>query len=247
MSTDFPLDELFLLFARVKGMMLTEGAATRAVELLARAAKETIPAVLGVGITVAEDGGLRSTGSTDSVVSKLDTLQYNIGEGPCLTAVSTARTIRIDDITAEDRWPQWASAASEFPVRSTLSMPLIYAGRTIGAIKVYSPDIRGLSQETESSLARFAVPAAALLATAQIPEAPARVSAALKEGLKRRDTIGFAKGILMERHRIGPDAALAEMLETCRQQRLTLHRTAEEIITDAQKTGTGGIRDDHGL
>ncbi|MBE0011097.1 ANTAR domain-containing protein [Arthrobacter sp. AET 35A] len=227
-------------------MLPTGGTATQAVESLAHAAKDDIPGVLGVGITVTnQDGSQSSTGATDSIVRKLDDLQYSIGEGPCLTAVTTARTIRIDDITTEDRWPRWTEAASHFPVRSTLSVPLIHAGRTIGAMKAYSPDLRGLTQETESSLRRFVVPAAALLATAQIPEAPARLSADLRDALGRRDSIGMAKGILMERHGIGPEDALAKMLNTCREQRITLHQTAEDTITGTGNTGTEGIRGHH--
>lgn len=248
MSADFPLDELSTLFARARGMLLADGTATEAVKLLAQAAKDNTPGVLGVGVTLTRpDGRHSSTGATDSIVRKLDDLQYGIGEGPCLTAVTTGRTVRIDDLTTEDRWPRWTEAASQFPVRSTLSVPLIHAGRTIGAMKAYSPDLRGLTHETESSLRRFVVPAAALLATARTPEAPARLSAELRDALGRRDSIGMAKGILMERHGIGAEDALARMLDTCRTQRVTLRQTAESIISGTGNAGTENIRDDHGF
>ncbi|MHA7180255.1 hypothetical protein ACX80J_09080 [Arthrobacter sp. MDB2-24] len=45
------MEELTFVFARLKGLLLTEGKAGRAVEDLAEAVKKSIPGSLGAGVT----------------------------------------------------------------------------------------------------------------------------------------------------------------------------------------------------
>jgi hypothetical protein len=101
MSSQLPLDELSLVFARLKGLLLTEEKVDRAVQLLAEAARDAIPGTSGAGVSLLNDQGRRtSQGATDAIVEQADVAQYELGEGPCLTAWASDETGRDSPSTA---------------------------------------------------------------------------------------------------------------------------------------------------
>lgn len=198
MATELPLSELSIIFARVKSMLLTEGTVTAAIDLLAEAAKTTIPAAIGAGVTVITDsGGKDSAGSTDHVVREADDLQYATGQGPCLSAWAARKPMRIDDVDTDPRWLRWSEAVSALPIRSVVSVPMVHEDRAVGALKVYSARSQAFTGETERLLTLFAGPAATLLAHVQTESLPAQLSQTLQDSLASRDAINIGRGILM--------------------------------------------------
>jgi putative methionine-R-sulfoxide reductase with GAF domain len=69
-------------------------------------------------------------------------LQYELDEGPCLTAWRQREVVRVDDVTKETRWPAWTAAVTAFGIglQSTLSVPLVVQDESLGAMKVYARD-----------------------------------------------------------------------------------------------------------
>lgn len=83
---DPPGGELPAVFARMSGLLLTEWVAGPAVARIAQVAKETIPGAEGAGATLIDAQARKtSTASTDALVEEADRLQYELGEGPCLS------------------------------------------------------------------------------------------------------------------------------------------------------------------
>lgn len=232
METELPLDELSLVFARVRGMLLTEETVQHAVELLAQAAKTTVPGAIGAGVTViSEAGDQESTGSTDRVVREADDLQYVTGEGPCLSAWASGKIVHLEDVQSDLRWPRWSAAVVGLPVQSVVSVPLRHHDRAVGALKVYSAASKTFTDETERLLTLFAGPAAALLAHVQTKELPVQLSETMRQAIESRDTINIGKGVLMAQHGLDADAATTHLIQLARDERLTVLATAERIIT----------------
>ena len=77
-----------------------------------RRVAETGRAVLidcdSASVTIIERGRPVTVGSTNETAQTLDDAQYSAGDGPCLTAATEGRTIRIDDIDNDERWPRFA-------------------------------------------------------------------------------------------------------------------------------------------
>lgn len=235
MATELPLDELSLVFARVNGMLLSEETVQHAVELLAQAAKNTVPGAIGAGVTVISAAGSKeSAGSTDRVVREADDLQYATGEGPCLSAWASRKNVTVEDVQADPRWPAWAAAVVGLPVRAVMSTPLLHHDNALGALKVYSAASHTFTAETERLLTMFAGPAAALLAHVQTKDLPVQLSESIQTAMGSRDTINIGKGVLMSRHGIGKDEATMQMLEIARAERTTLLEAAEIIIASRQ-------------
>lgn len=232
MATELPLDELSLVFARVKGMLLSEETVEHAVELLAQAAKSTIPAAIGAGVTTISSAGRReSAGSTDRVVREADDLQYETGEGPCLSAWASQKAVHVRDVQSDARWPQWSAAVVGLPVQAVVSAPLLHGDRAVGALKVYSATSHAFTEETTRLLTLFAGPAAALLAHVQTKELPVQLSESLQQAMRRRDTISIGKGVLMAHHGVDVESATAHLVRLARTENCTLLEAAERIIT----------------
>jgi hypothetical protein len=79
--------------------------------------------------------------STDSVATRIDELQFTIGEGPCLDAFLTCEPHMVPDLldrSASARWPAFASAVvEELEVRSVFAFPLTAGDAAVGSLELY--------------------------------------------------------------------------------------------------------------
>ena len=70
-------------------------------------ATEAIPGAVGAGVTLVDDrGGKTTSGASDPVVEKADSMQYELDEGPCLSAWAQRALVRVDEIGSDGRWPR---------------------------------------------------------------------------------------------------------------------------------------------
>jgi GAF domain-containing protein len=236
MDADLPLaDELAALTARIADLLLTHDTVEQAVQALAQALVEAIPGIAGAGISLMDARGRRtSTASTDPVVLDADQLQYDLGQGPCLTAWAQQATITVEDTGTETRWPAWTRAIAHLPLRSVISSPLSTPDGAIGAMKVYSPSPGGFDSRAVRVIELLTRPAALMLANAQARKSAQRLSDGLIRALGDRDAVRTATGILMERSRLSRDQALAALITTSRKRHEPLQKLSREIVAGAR-------------
>jgi GAF domain-containing protein len=233
--------ELPEIFARVAGLLLTEPVVDRAVANIAQAAHETLTGSVGAGGTLIDlQGRPTSTASTNSLVEEADRLQYDLGEGPCLSAWASGRAVRVDDLRQEDRWPEWSAASARLGLMSCISVPMLVPDVTgasepepIGALKVYADQPHAFDEHSEQILSLLAGPAALFLSNLQARERAAHVSEVLKDALHSRSLIDMAKGVLMERLRVSERGALQVMITRSRAEETLLIAVARDIIEPA--------------
>lgn len=227
-------------FAQLQGRLLTQDKVEPAIAFLAEAVKEATPGTIGAGITLIDlDGTAISTGTTDSIALELDSAQYRCGEGPCLTAWATSKVIRIDDLLTDTRWPLWRESVAELPVRSSLSVPLVYGDRTIGAIKVYSFAPNAFSPSTEKLLLKISHPAATLLANVQGPDAGYQINTSLKGALRARTETALAAGKLMERMKLTEEQAMQYLLRMARTEDVPFASVVADVLSGESLHGAG--------
>jgi len=231
MSFDPLVNEFAVTIGRVKGLLLTEQTVAHAVQLLAEAARDVIPEAEGAGVTLIRNGRPISTGYTDNLVRHVDEIQYELEQGPCLTAWASSSIIRVNDTRTDPRWPQWCARAAAIPLLSCLSVPLLYGKEAVGALKVYSDQPAAFQAQAEALLVNLSSAVTALLMHVQTSETPRRMSDELDSALRGRDLIGMAKGILMERHAMTePEAHRHLLLESAR-TKLPLQQIAAAIAS----------------
>jgi transcriptional regulator with GAF, ATPase, and Fis domain len=233
MDASLPLaDELAALTARIADLLLTHDTVDDAVSALAQALKEAIPVTVGAGVSLMDARGRRtSTAATDPVVLEADQLQYDLGQGPCLTAWAQQATVNMVDSRRETRWPAWTRAVASLPLRSVISAPLSTPDGAIGALKVYSPVPGGFDDSAVRMIELLSRPAALMLANVQARDMAQSLSDALIRTLADRDAVRTATGIVMERSRLSLDQALATLITTSRKRNKTLHQLSRDIIS----------------
>lgn len=226
-----PISELGVIVGRAKVFLLTEQTAQRAVVELAEAARMSIEHTEGAGVSLIMNGERTSVGYTDSYVLAADALQYELKEGPCLTAWATGEHQIIDDTIHDGRWKSWSAAAAEAGVRSCASSPLMRGKEAIGAMKIYSRSPNAFSPADARVLDHLATSAAALLGHIQTSDTPRRLSLEMNEALESRTLTDVAKGILMERHALNPDQALEYLLDLAHTRDTTMADIASRIVS----------------
>lgn len=70
-----------------------------------------VPGVEAAGISLLRAGVLGTVAATDELARAVDTVQYEIGEGPCLGAVGAERLVHVADIVRDQRWLRFAERA----------------------------------------------------------------------------------------------------------------------------------------
>lgn len=222
--------ELLTIFGRSKGYLLTEETAYDAVTGLAEVARDVIGAAEGAGVSLMSPDGKRlSVGATDTKVRYADDLQYDFGEGPCIAVWSSGAPVYIADTRTNERWPQWNAAAASSGIRSCLSVPLMHKRTTFGAMKVYSDQADAFATADQDLLVNLARSAAALLGHIQASDTPQRISNDVKASLADRDTVGIARGVLMERLNLDKQAAMDHLIDIATDTKTSISSVATRI------------------
>lgn len=195
-GTDVSPIELSAALSQMAGLVLSRETVDTALNLVTSLAAATTAGTMGAGVTVVDEHGKRSRAVSNETVERADALQYELDEGPCLTAWRTQELVRIDDTVADGRWPRWNDLAGRLGVRSVVSAPLL-AGESIGAMKVYSGRPANYGSHDEHVMRLLAGQAAILLANAQSLREARRLSRQLTDALASRDIIARATGVLL--------------------------------------------------
>ena len=98
-------------------MLLTDGDLQRELRGVAGAALLGVPGCDAASVSVIVEGRPQTLGATDRVILELDLVQYETGQGPCLSAIATGTTVRVDVVRTADRYDHFptAPAAASYP------------------------------------------------------------------------------------------------------------------------------------
>lgn len=198
---------------------------------LVHAALELIPGVDEGSVSVVNGRtNIGSRGSSGPLPARIDALQMETGEGPCLEAAYEHRTIRVPDMGRETRWPNFARRAAEAGARGMLSIQLWVQGDDLGALNLYSYEADAFTDESENIGLLVASHAAVAFAEAE-------KARQLNEAVDSRDLIGQAKGILMERHRITGDQAFLVLSMASQRSNIKLSKVADHLVISGDLIG----------
>ncbi len=191
-------------------------------ELVASAVR-LIPGVDEGSISVVTDRRtVASLHPSGDLPRQVDAVQDAVGQGPCLSAVYDQRTVRVDDMATERRWPLFAPRAAELGAGGMLSFQLWVDGDNLGALNLYSYRAGAFDDESGQVGLLFASHAA-------VAFAEARHIDQLTEAVQTRDLIGQAKGILMERYAITADQAFRVLTRVSQQRNSKLRLVAAQL------------------
>ena len=200
---------------------------------VSEATLEALPAADMAGITLLGENGRPTTGIfTDEEAPEIDASQYESGAGPCLDSWRTGKTIRLEDMTAAaELYPDFAKAAQDHGVQSSLSLPLMTGEEAVGALNLYARVPRGFTEDDEATGQVLASAAAIVLINASAYWQAAQLSEQLSHAMQSRAVIEQAKGILMARSpHLSADEAFDVLRKASQRENLKLREIAQRIV-----------------
>ena len=210
------------------------GDADALLDLMRRIAHEAVRLLPGVGwagITAQFDGPPLTASSTDTRVLLVDEGQYTAGDGPCLQAMRTSKTVAMTLKQMQQRWPHLAATAEHAGVRSILAVPLPAGGGPAGVLNLYTshhtvpqPDPDVMTVLTEYAARGFT--------DYQDSRPDPTPEQALRQAKVRWATVEQAIRVLMAVHGFSSDYAREVLCDQAQDWGRTLSDQAAHIITD---------------
>lgn len=207
-------------------------------DLLTRVATfavQAIPGADGAGLTLLEADRADTVVKSAPFVTVIDDIQYGLGEGPCIRAAATGKTMRSGSLGGDPRWPRFGSRAGRLGVHSVLSLPLLVQDTVVGVMNVYGHPKDAFGDHSEHIGELFAVPAAIAVQNAQILAQTQRLAANLQAALTNRAVIDQAIGILISRSGITADEAFTRLRTLSQTNHLKVAAVATSIVQEAAR------------
>ncbi|MFC1413357.1 GAF and ANTAR domain-containing protein [Streptacidiphilus sp. N1-12] len=188
----------------------------------------------GAGIVVADQTGrLRDIVYSSEGIRRLERIQLDTGEGPCVLCYRSGQAVQEPDIASlAERWPRFAAAASGLGIHSANAVPLRLRGRTVGALNLFHP--RPGVAESAALRAVQALADLAMLGIVQHSHAgapPESVPVQVRNALLERSQIERAKGILAEQGSLSMDEAFERLRHYALLHGAGLTQAAEALNT----------------
>ncbi len=113
---------------------------------LARACADVL-GVDGAGLSVLSGSFRVPLGASDDVAAVAERLQFTQGEGPCLHAAVHGQLVVTAEEELQQRWPTFAHELfTRTPYRAVVTVPLMMAPATPGAVDLFLRDAAGVTQ-----------------------------------------------------------------------------------------------------
>ena len=199
-------------------------------EQIVASAVATIHPVDAGSISMTRDGRIETHHPTTETIRKLDEIQSELHQGPCITALEdppSNGTVVAEDLAGEDaqRWPEFAPRAVEAGYLGLMSTQLSVDGGIHAALNLYSATPHAFDDEARTLAGLFGIQASMLLYGAD-------TAAQLQRAVDSRDMIGQAKGILRERFKVDDEGAFQMLVKSSQETNMKLTAVAQWLTED---------------
>jgi GAF domain-containing protein len=211
-------------------------------ELLYRVTQHAVSVAdaAGAGIMLTDSAqGLGFAAASHESVTELEQLQSVTERGPCHEAYTTNQVVVVDDLRATDRWPRYRARALENGFSAILGVPMSACGRTIGVLNIYRTVSRPWMRCEIDAAEILATMGAGYILHGHHLATQRQLAEQLHTALQSRDVIGQAKGILMARHRVGPDEAFELLRGMSQSANRKLRDVAAHVVTSHRMASSG--------
>ncbi len=221
-----------LVFAERTRQIASQRSPDEAIKGIIQLALDSVDCDYASVTLVHGDGSLETVASSHPVVDQADALQYELHEGPCLTAATTNGVFVIPETATDLRWPHWGPRAAKLGLHSILSVHLFTDRQVLGALNLYA---RHAYQYSDDDIEAARVVAA----HASVGLARSRSEQNLWRAVDSRHVIGQAQGVLIERFGVTAEQAFAVLKRYSQQHNLKLHDVAVTLLTTGELPGDG--------
>jgi hypothetical protein len=192
------------------------------------------------GIMLADMGGsLQFMAASEPDAGRLERLQVEYGEGPCIECYQTLAAVKATDLrTAHDRWPRFAPAALDAGYLSVHAFPMRSRDRAIGGLNIFGRDAGDPGEGGDGAAVIQALADVATIALLQERAVTTAENLAeqLQVALNSRIVIEQAKGVISSEYDVTVDEAFRRMRDYARRNQIRLTEFAAQVVS-----GAGGL------
>ena len=185
-----------------------------------------------------EDGSLRWVVVTDGAAGLLEDTQRELGEGPGLAAYGDGAAVTVLNLATDRRFARLAAVVTPRGLRGVLAVPVVVAGRPVGALSVYATEWCPWSGIDVAAVGAYAGVVAELVAASMALGARDAEVAELTQALTARVWVEQAKGALVATEGLDPAAASERLHARAGASQRTVADVAREVVQDAQRDRT---------
>jgi transcriptional regulator with GAF, ATPase, and Fis domain len=217
-------------FAELARTLFSEPTVQATLQRIVDLAAETVDGCDGAGVLLVDKGKILAGAWSNDLVRQIETMEYELGEGPCVDAIRQHPVFESADLHHHvSQWPRFAPRALEAGVEGLLGFRLFVAEDTLGALDLYAYRSGAFNETSRAIGTVLASHAAMALAGAQLREHDFDTVTGLREALLTRDVLGQAKGILMATRHVDADAAFDLLIKASQNQNIKV-RTLAEVV-----------------
>ena len=165
--------------------------------------------------------------ASDDVARQVDSLENQLGEGPCLDAIEDETVYHDSNLLDGSPWPRLAERVlAETPVRGMAGFRLRAAEEKHGALNLFSDTPGGLTADAVDQ----GIVLASFTTVALRAYHDRRTAETLRDGLRSNREIGKAVGLLMAFHQISDDDAFGMLRKASQDMNIKLAEVARQVV-----------------
>ena len=205
-------------------------------------AHDAIDGADSTSLTIDLGGRTYTAVHTDDRTLRVDSEQYDAGDGPCLEASRTGAVVLVNADDPEDRWPRFTAAAREEEILSFLAAPLITGEQSLGSFNLYGHARSAFDTLDAEILELLTTTVSRTLGDFARFKSARDVADSIQRALQTRAPIEQAKGILMALHGVDADEAFDLLRRESQATNTRLHTVATELVTRLSSPATDDSR-----
>jgi GAF domain-containing protein len=167
---------------------------------------------------------------TDQRTLRVDSEQYDAGEGPCLHSARTRTVVLVDAADAVHRWPRFAAAAADEGIHSFLAAPLFTPEQSLGSFNLYGRTRSAFDTLDAEILELLTTTVSRALGDFARFKSARDVADSIQRALDARAPIEQANGMLMAILGIDADRAFDLLREQSQATNVRLHTVATTLV-----------------
>lgn len=187
------------------------------------------------GITLLRPRKARTVASSSRQALQMDEVQYAFGDGPCLTAARTNKTVYVPDVHRDERWPGYLVAVAGHGIRSILGVPIPLDGEAACALNLYATRPSGFDATARKAAGVFAREASQSLRLAVRISHLTDIRDNLRAATDSRTTIDLAAGIIMAQNQCSQDAAMTILKAASSARNKKLREIAAAVVASTSQ------------
>lgn len=211
--------------------VLGKGDDARLHEAVARAAVRAVPGCDHAAVSLLRNGKFETAAASDDIARRLDALQAQTGDGPCLdVATGPAWEHHLDLESVSDPTEFQHRLREETPIRAVIAYRLVADGQKSGALNLAADSPHAFddgSAEQAAVLAAFAT-VAVTASTAN------RRQRELQQALDTSREIGVAVGIIAASYGMPADEAFQVLVRASQELNRKLRDIAHEVAASTR-------------